>query len=74
MAINISINKTLVFMIQSKIIHITVFSTKKKINIFDIQTFIQMRADENKFWQIRNTSGNGNFITKNYIKKSPDLS
>ena len=33
-----------------------------------------MRTDENKFWQIRNTSGNGNFITKNYIKKSPDLS
>ena len=29
MAINISINKTLVFIIQSKIIHVTVFSTKR---------------------------------------------
>ena len=44
-------------MIQSKIIHVTVFLTKRNINTFDVLIFTQMRADENKFWQIRNTSG-----------------
>ena len=38
-----------VFMIQSKIIHVTMFSTKKNINTFDVLTFIQIRADANKW-------------------------
>ena len=33
-------------MIQSKIINVTMF-------------LIQIRTDENTFWQIRNTNGNG---------------
>ena len=49
--------KHIVFMIQSKIIHVTVFLTKRNINTFDVLIFIQMRADKNKFWQIKNTSG-----------------
>ena len=49
----------LIFTIESKIIHVTIFLTKGNINTFDLLTFIQMRADENKFWQIRNTSGSG---------------
>ena len=32
---------------------------RNEINTFDVLTFKQMRADENKFWQIKNTSGNG---------------
>ena len=46
MTINININKTLLFVIQSKIIHVTV--NKKNINTFDVLTFMQMHADENK--------------------------
>ena len=46
-------------MIQSKIIHVTMFLTKKNINTFDVITFIQMPPDEEKFRQIRNISGNG---------------
>ena len=38
-------------MIQSKVIH--VFNEKKYV-----LTFIQMRTYENKFWQLRNASGN----------------
>ena len=49
--------KHIVFMIQSKIIHVTLFLTKRNINTFDVLIFIQMRADKNKFWQIKNTSG-----------------
>ena len=46
-------------MIQSKIINVTMLLTKRNINIFDVLIFIQMSTDQNKFWQIRNTSGNG---------------
>ena len=46
-------------MIQSKIIHVTMFLTKRNTNTFDVLIFIQIRTDENKFGQIRNTSGNG---------------
>ena len=46
-------------MIQSKMIHVTRFLTKRNINTFDVLTFIQMRTDENKIWHIRNASGNG---------------
>ena len=28
------------------------FINKKNINTFDVLTFIQMRTDENKLWQI----------------------
>ena len=45
-------------MIQSKII-VTVFLTKRNINTFDVLTFIQMRTDEYKLWQIRKASRNG---------------
>ena len=34
-------------MIESKIIHVTMFSAKKNINTFNVLTFIQMRTDEN---------------------------
>ena len=40
-------------MIWSKIIHFTVFLNKKNMNAFDVLTFIQMRTDENKPWQIK---------------------
>ena len=51
MAINISISKTLVFMIQSKIIHFTVFSIKRIsiIEYLDVLAFTKMRTDKNKF-------------------------
>ena len=32
---------------------------KPILNRVNVLTFIQMRTDENKFWQIKNTSGNG---------------
>ena len=32
-------------MIESKIIHVTMFLTKRSINTFDVMTFIQMRTD-----------------------------
>ena len=59
MVINTTINKTLSFHDSVKMIHVTRFLTKRNINTFDVLTFIQMRTDENKFWHIRNTSGNG---------------
>ena len=40
-------------MIQSKIIHVTMFLTKR-----NVLAFIQMGTDEKKFSQIRNASGN----------------
>ena len=44
-------------MIHSKIIHVTIFLTKRNMNVFYVLIFIQMRTDENKFWHIRSTSG-----------------
>ena len=76
MAMNISINKALVFMnlIKNYSCH-SVFN-KKNISTFDVLTFIQMCSDENKFWQIINTSGNGcvqvrKVFDKWLCKKSP---
>ena len=41
-------------MIQSKIMNVAMFLTKRNIDTFDVLTFIQMRTDENKLWQITN--------------------
>ena len=63
MVINIGINK--IFSIHDSVqkypCHnaLNKQTNKQKINNFDVLIFIQMRTDENKFWQIRNTSGNG---------------
>ena len=46
-------------MIYSKVIHVTIFLTKRNINTFDFLIFIQICTDENKFWQLRKTSRNG---------------
>ena len=56
---NISINKT--FCIHDSVKNYSCHNVfnKKKYNTFDVLIFTQMRTDENKFWQIRNTSGNG---------------
>ena len=40
---------------HSKIIHVIMFLMK---NSYHVLTFIQIRIDENKFWQIRSASGN----------------
>ena len=76
MAMNISINKALVFMISIKNYSCHSVFNKKNISTFDVLTFKQMCSDENKFWQIINTSGNGcvqvrNVFDKWLCKKSP---
>ena len=76
MAMNISINKALVFMISIKNYSCHSVFNKKNISTFDVLTFKQMCSDENKFWQIINTSGNGcvqvrKVFDKWLCKKSP---
>ena len=76
MAMNISINKALVFMISIKNYSCHSVFNKKNISTFDVLTFMQMCSDGNKFWQIINTSGNGcvqvrKVFDKWLCKKSP---